>query len=108
MSDIFDIASVKWKPVRPEVADGVLGRAMLDSNVKAVLTRVVPGGKFRMHSDKYAHLFYFLSGQGIVWLGKEKYEARPGTVVQVDAGIPHAYENTGTEDMVLVSLNLQV
>jgi quercetin dioxygenase-like cupin family protein len=39
---------------------------------------------------------------------KEKYEARPGTVVQVDAGMAHAYENTGTEDMVLVSLNLQV
>lgn len=108
MSKIFDVSSVEWNPVRPETADGVLGRAMLDSNVKVVLTRVVPGGKFRTHADKYAHLFYFLSGRGIVWVGKDKYEARAGTVVQVDAGTAHAYENSGNEDLVLVSLNLPV
>jgi mannose-6-phosphate isomerase-like protein (cupin superfamily) len=108
MSGIFDITSVEWKAVRPEITEGVFGRAMLDSNVKAVLTRVAPGGKFRMHADKYAHLFYFLSGQGIVSIGKEKYEARSGTVVQVDAGTAHSYENTGTDDLVLVSLNLPV
>ncbi len=108
MNNIFDITSVEWKPVRPDVADGVLGRAMLDSTVKAVLTRVVAGGKFRMHADEYAHLFYFLSGQGVVWVGNEKYEVRPGTVVQVDEGTAHAYENTGIDDLVLVSLNLPV
>jgi mannose-6-phosphate isomerase-like protein (cupin superfamily) len=108
MSNYFDISSLEWKPVRPEIANGVFGKAMLDGNVKAVLTRVEPGGKFKMHADKYAHLFYFLSGVGSVWVGDKRSDARTGVVVHVDAGIMHAYENTGKEDLLLVSLNLPV
>ncbi len=106
MNTVFDIDSLEWFPVRPEIASGIAGKSLLNEKVKAVLTRVEPGGKFRVHSDKYSHLFYFLSGEGLVWVNKEQYIARPGLVVQVDAGTPHAYENTGTEDLVLVSLNL--
>jgi mannose-6-phosphate isomerase-like protein (cupin superfamily) len=106
MSVLFDVSTVEWKPVRPEIADGVFGRALLDGKVKAVLTRVEPGGKFNMHADKYAHLFYFLSGEGTVWVGNIRSDVRTGTVVQVDAGESHAYENTGKEDLVLVSLNI--
>jgi mannose-6-phosphate isomerase-like protein (cupin superfamily) len=106
MSEVFDIVSLEWKPVRPEITHNVFGKALLNGNVKAVLTRVAPGGKFQMHVDAYAHLFYFLSGKGTVSIGKKQSEARPGVVVRVDAGEPHAYENTGTEDLLLVSLNL--
>jgi mannose-6-phosphate isomerase-like protein (cupin superfamily) len=106
MGSFFNITTVEWKPVRPEIANGVFGRTMLDGKVKAVLTRVEPGGKFKMHADAYAHLFYFLSGEGTVWVGSKRTEARAGVVVQVEAGEAHAYENTGTEDLVLLSLNL--
>ena len=106
MSEIFDISTLEWKPVRPEITHNVFGKALLNGKVKAVLTRVAPGGKFQMHADAYAHLFYFLSGEGAVWTGKKQSEARPGVVVQVDAGEPHAYENTGKEDLLLVSLNI--
>jgi len=106
MSNCFDISSLEWKPVRPEITDGVFGRAMLDGSIKAVLTRVSPGGKFKMHADKYAHLFYFLSGEGSVWIGDKRSDVRTGVVVQVDAGVMHAYENTGREDLILVSLNI--
>ena len=72
MSNYFDISSLEWKSVRPEITNGVFGKAMLDGNIKAVLTRVEPGGKFKMHADKYAHLFYFLSGEGSVWVGDKR------------------------------------
>ena len=106
MSAMFDISSVEWQPVRPDVALGVFGKALLDGNVKAVLTRVEPRGKFKMHRDKYAHLFYFLSGEGVVRVGGKKLNAHPGMIAQIDAGESHGYENTGTEDLVLISLNL--
>jgi mannose-6-phosphate isomerase-like protein (cupin superfamily) len=106
MNSHFHLSSLDWKPVRPEVTSGVFGKAMLDTGLKAVWTRVEPGGKFRRHRDAFAHLFCFLSGEGVVWIGDERTEARPGVVVRIDAGVDHAYENTGTEDLVLVSLNI--
>jgi quercetin dioxygenase-like cupin family protein len=106
MGTLFNVSTMEWKPVRPEITNGVSGKTILDGKVKAVLTRVAPGGKFAMHADAYAHVFYFLGGEGSVWIGGKQSEVRPGVVVQVDAGEAHAYENTGKDDMVLVSLNI--
>jgi mannose-6-phosphate isomerase-like protein (cupin superfamily) len=106
MSSLFDLSTIAWKPVRPEITTGVFGRLMLDGNVKAVLTRVEPGGKFTMHADSYAHLFYFLAGEGTVWIGDKQSPVRTGTVVQVDAGEMHAYENAGKQDLILLSMNI--
>ena len=106
MAEVFQSDSVAWEPVRPAIAQGVYGRTLLADGVKAVLTRVAPGGKFAMHKDNYAHLFYFLSGEGIVSVGEQHYEAQAGLVLRVAAGEAHAYENTGTEGLVLLSLNL--
>jgi mannose-6-phosphate isomerase-like protein (cupin superfamily) len=106
MNALFNLASLDWKPVRPEITDGIQGKAMLDDGLKVVLTRVQPGGRFRPHVDAYGHLFYFLSGQGALWIAGARSEAGPGLVARIDAGVEHAYENTGKEDLVLVSLNL--
>jgi len=106
MSSVFELSSLEWQPVRPEVARGVLGKTLLDGKVKVVLTRVVPGGKFTRHRDQYAHLFYFLSGEGTVWVGDKPFATRAGLVAQISAGEEHAYENAGHEDLVLVSLNI--
>ncbi len=106
MSNLFDESTLAWQVVRPDVATDVFGRTLQEGKVKVVLTRVAPGGKFRAHRDAYAHLFYFLSGTGIVEVGEQKREARVGVVVQIEAGEAHAYENTGTDDLVLISMNL--
>ena len=108
MGALFDVATLEWQPVRPGITAGVLGKALLDGALKVVLTRVEPGGRFRPHVDSYGHLFYFLSGEGALWVGGERAEARPGLVARIDAGVEHAYENTGEEDLVLVSLNLPI
>jgi quercetin dioxygenase-like cupin family protein len=108
MDHLFDLASVPWQPVRPDVASGVYGRALLDGQVKAVLTRVEPGGRFLSHTDAYAHLFYFLSGEGALWVGGDETAIRPGLVARIEAGVAHAYENRGPEDLLLLSMNLPV
>ena len=106
MSSVFELKSLEWLAVRPDVAGDVFGKTLLDGKVKAVLTRVSPGGMFTLHRDRYAHLFYFLSGEGTLWIGDKQFAARAGLVAQIDAGEDHAYENTGGEDLVLVSLNV--
>lgn len=106
MSKIFDVASLDWQPVRPDVARGVFGKTLRDGKTKVVLTRVVPGGKFARHRDEYAHLFYFLSGAGTLWVDDQQIAARAGGVAQIDVGQEHAYENVGNEDLILLSLNI--
>ncbi|MCI0474941.1 MAG: cupin domain-containing protein [Anaerolineales bacterium] len=106
MSQVFDVSSRDWQPVRPDVTRGVFGKTLRDGKIKVVLTRVVPGGKFARHRDPYAHLFYFLDGEGTLWIDDQQIVARAGTVAQIDAGQEHAYENAGNEDLVLLSLNI--
>lgn len=105
---VFEAVSLEWQPVRPDIARGVFGKTLLDGKTKAVLTRVAPGGKFEKHRDDYGHLFYFLGGEGVVWVGEQQFAAHAGLVVQVSAGEDHAYENAGNEDLTLISLNIPI
>ncbi len=106
MSQIAETASLEWQPVRPEVTHNVFGKTLLEDGVKVVLTRVAAGGEFRTHRDKYGHLFYFLSGEGTISVNDQQIKAKPGLVVRVLPGESHAYANTGTEDLMLISINL--
>ena len=106
MADFFDIASVPWRPLRPDVADGVLGTILLEQGVTVQLVRVEPGGAFSTHVDPYGHLFHFLSGEGQVTAGCRQVPIQPGLVVRVSAGESHAYRNTGASELTLLSINI--
>ena len=106
MADFFGMEELAWQPVRPDETRGVFGKTLLADGVKAVLTRVAPGGGFLPHRDPYGHLFYFMEGRGSVRVGDREHPARPGLVVRVAAGELHSYENTGGDDLLLLSLNL--
>lgn len=106
MDRFVEAASLEWRPVRPDVARGVFGRTLLDGGTKVVLTRVVPGGSFAPHRDGYGHLFYILEGTGIVGVGAEEHQAKPGLAVHVATGEEHWYRNTGGSDLLLISVNI--
>lgn len=106
MGKSFHTTSLKWQPVRPDVAFGVYGKILLSNGVKLVLTRVAVGGRFNMHQDNYGHLFFFLSGEGSVWVKDKQFKAMGGLVVRVAIGELHAYENTGNQDLMLISVNI--
>ncbi len=106
MSQISQVTTLDWEPVRPEVTHDIFGRTLMADGVKVVLTRVAPGGAFKTHRDKYGHLFYFLSGEGIIRVNEQEVKAQPGLIVRIMPGEAHAYANTGKEDLVLISLNL--
>ena len=106
MSKNFEIDAIEWKPVRPDVAQGVFGKTILDEQIKVVVTRLVPGAKFVQHRDKYGHLLYFTGGEGFVRVDDKKIVARAGVVVRILPGEEHEYGNTGTDDLTLISMNL--
>jgi mannose-6-phosphate isomerase-like protein (cupin superfamily) len=105
-SGIINLDKLDWKPVRPDAAQGVRGKLLVDEAVKAVFTRVAPGGGFSPHRDAYAHLMYFLSGSGKVDIEGESSDVGAGAAVYVAPGDEHAYRNTGSDDLMLLSFNL--
>jgi quercetin dioxygenase-like cupin family protein len=106
MSELFETDALEWQPVRPDMTVGVYGKTLLNEGIKVVLTRVVAGGSFAMHRDVYGHLFYVLSGEGVVQVGGREHRAGPGLAIRIMAGEEHAYMNTGSDDLVLISMNL--
>ncbi len=102
----LNVSGLEWQPVRPDVARDVFGKTLLGGTVKVVLMRVAPGGRCSEHVDAYGHLFYFQSGEGIVRVDGEEQRAQAGQVFQIAPGQVHAYENTGADDLVLISMNL--
>ncbi|WP_020674595.1 cupin domain-containing protein [Geopsychrobacter electrodiphilus] len=105
MSRLIDTNAQDWQPVRPELTRGVGGKLLLDGAMRMVLTRVVPGGNFPPHRDAYGHLFHFLSGAGTVIIGDKRIVVGEGICLQIDAGELHGYENNGSEDLLLISVN---
>lgn len=108
---LIDLAELPWQAIRPELTSAVFGKSLLSPEltaVKAVLTRVAPGGEFNSHRDAYHHLLYFLEGEGEGWLGEERYLIRPGLAVEVPAGVEHGYRNGGQGDLLLLTLNIPV
>jgi mannose-6-phosphate isomerase-like protein (cupin superfamily) len=105
-SGIIDLDKLDWIPVRPDAAGGVVGKPLLDAGIKAVFTRVAPGGGFSPHRDAYAHLMYFLSGSGEINIEGKGSDVGAGTAAYVAPGDEHSYRNTGLDDLMLLSFNL--
>jgi mannose-6-phosphate isomerase-like protein (cupin superfamily) len=108
---IYDLDEREWAPLRSDFTQGVSGKSLVPAGlteVNIVWTRVVAGGQFPAHRDSYHHVFCFLAGEGTGWLGGKSYEIRPGRMVQVPAGVEHGYHNTGTGDLVLLTVNIPV
>ena len=82
--DETDPVSCPYGDVRRIVTGGEGGVA----NVHVV--KVSAGGR-HFHSE-YDEVYYVLQGDGKISLGAEEHPLRPGAVVIIPAGIPHALQ----------------
>lgn len=108
MNRAFDSNTLPWLPVRPDITVGVSGRVLREESPRVVLTKVSPGGRFGSHRDPYGHLFYCLAGSGVVTVSGEDIRLIPGTCIQIESGVEHAYRNEGGDELLLISMNLPV
>ena len=106
---IYNITEKDWKETRPEHTRNVFGKSIIPkdwSEVKMVYTKVTANGEFSTHVDSYHHVFFYQQGTGIGWIDEKEYDITPGLVVEVPAGKSHGYKNTGSEDLLLITLNI--
>jgi len=57
-------------------------------------------GELQRHDDQEA--VYCVAGQGVIRIGDEEYDIRPGCAFYVGRGVPHATRRTGTENVKVV------
>ena len=59
------------------------------------------------HPEPYEEAYCILSGSGVFTLGDEdqrSYDVGPGTVAFIPAGCDHSIENTGSEDLTMLTM----
>ena len=52
--------------------------------------------------DALEEIYYFLHGQGSMWIEDERVPVSAGDAILVPAGVDHGFANTGTEPLRLV------
>lgn len=55
------------------------------------------GGHMPFHTNSVEHEQYVLSGRAKVKIGEETFDAGPGDVLLIPAGVPHSYATIGNE-----------
>ncbi|MEA2069660.1 MAG: cupin domain-containing protein [Asgard group archaeon] len=107
---VFQLDTVDWKNVRPDLATNIFGKRLFssdESDLKFTLTRVEPNGEFKSHSDTYHHVFYFIEGTGILFIADESYKIQPGLVAHIPSGVEHSYKNlSGKKELFLLTCNI--
>ena len=58
---------------------------------------IQPGGNMPRHTNTVEHEQYVLTGRARICIGEEEFDVRPGDVVFIPAGLPHWYQNSGTD-----------
>ena len=103
--------------VRPEAAihegEGTILRRLFFRNksrlaVKFDVWELPPGATEGNHihadDDTLEEIYYFLGGQGEMWVEGEEFSVGPGDAILVPPGIDHGMRNTGSDPLRLVLL----
>ncbi|HUT80301.1 MAG TPA: cupin domain-containing protein [Candidatus Bathyarchaeia archaeon] len=108
---IYNLNNVEWNSIRPEFTIKITGKSILPkewSDIKLTITKVEPEGEFPIHKDAYHHIFYFITGNGRLFIEQKQFDIIPNLVVEIPAGLSHGYKNTGSEEMILLTGNIPV
>lgn len=80
-------------------------RMYADSHGKIIYSRIHAGGSIGNHSHPASDdINYVLSGTGVAVCDGREEQLRPGTCHVCRQGSEHSIENTGAEDLVLVTV----
>ena len=90
----------------PEISsDTIVSRTFYDGdNVKGILFGFAPGQELSEHTAARPAILHFLTGQALVTLGEDNFDARPGTWVHMPAHLPHSVAAQTQVTMLLLLL----
>lgn len=84
------------------IAQMILDRRVLKEIGFLAIARMEPGKDISSHVDPMEEIYMVLSGTGLMRVGDEEKEVRPGDATWLPKGLPHSLVNTGQEDLVIL------
>ncbi len=63
------------------------------------LVRLEPGGEQRVHSHPPEQVYFILEGSGLMTVGNDTQEVRPGDCIFVPSDTPHGLKNQALEPL---------
>ncbi|MFO7899483.1 MAG: cupin domain-containing protein [Planctomycetota bacterium] len=93
----------------PEPAKGVTIRWLIDETTGAPNFamrhfEIAPGGNTPLHSHRWEHEVFILSGRGVVTSEQGEDPFAPGDVVFMPGGEEHNFRNSGSEPVTMLCL----
>lgn len=107
-AQIVQLAQQDWeKGISPTIwQKPIWTRADSNSHAQMMLVKMAPGGTSPAHRHPHPQIFYVISGKGIVRLDGVEHPLEPGTAVRVLGGELHDFLNTGTEELVMLEVQI--
>ena len=103
---LMDLNSLPGEPLSHDA--GIIKQVIIRKDVIPHLTqlaqaRIPPGTRLTPHTHSDMHeVFIVISGRGRLHCDGAALDITPGNCVQIEPGEVHAFENEGTEELVVV------
>ncbi len=107
-AQILQLADRPWEQgISPTIwQKPIWTRSDSNSHAQMMLVKMAPGGTSPAHRHPHPQIFYVIAGTGIVRLDGKEYTLKPGSAVRVLDGELHDFVNTGTEELVMIELQV--
>jgi len=105
---ILQLSDIPWEQgISPTIwQKPIWTRSDSNSHAQMMLVKMAPGGTSPAHRHPHPQIFYVISGTGIVRLDGQEYALKPGSAVRVLGGELHDFVNTGTEELVMLEMQI--
>lgn len=85
--------------------DSILSRTVFSNDrFKVIMFGFAKGQELSEHTSSKQAIIHFLEGEARLVLGKDEYDAGPGTWVQMDPNLPHSVFARSRVTMLLIML----
>jgi mannose-6-phosphate isomerase-like protein (cupin superfamily) len=99
--DEFQVVELEGSPSVRELLGQDIG-----TEVSLILVDMPPGDSVRLHRHAYAEIFIIQSGEATYRIGAETLGVKAPRILVVPARVPHAFVNTGKENLKQVDIHL--
>ena len=101
MPEPFVLMTALQEPVTV-AADSIVSRTLYNGgDARVILFVFAPGQELSEHTASRPALIHILEGSGTIGLGGEHFDAWPGLLVHMAAGLPHSIVATSELRMLL-------